>query len=209
LELPGNRGVCTTLEELVDELKEIAPREGDEYNRPKSETLEDWQKVIGQMLEGKCRNIDLNNYPHLNGRYKLYNFKDTKISDKPKYYCVFAATGTTGMNNRLYGAKFAWETFLTRIRQPNEEIRIYNLSIDVPHPFSDSGTYEQGVQIYKHSQARSMYLAGAHRKTVSDLSDCGDYNKADASINYQNALTSTTMAIEKYWNSKGKDFAVI
>jgi len=104
---------------------------------------------------------------------------------------------------------YAWGTFITRIRQPDETVRIYNLSIDVPHPLADTNTYEQGVQIYKESQARSMYLAGSHRETVSDKSDCGGYHKADASHNYQHPLTFTTMAIEKYWTSKGKTFAVI
>jgi len=204
----GKRDVCTTLEELVTELKTIVPQKGDPYNRPMTITLEDWKGVIREMLEGKCRNIDLNNYPQLNGRYKLYYFEDTKMS-KPKYYCVFAATSTNTPHPTYDRAQFAWGTFITRIRQPDEDVRIFNLSIDVPHPYSDLGTYEQGVQIYKHSQARSMYLAGAHREADSDESDCGEYNKADASHNYQNALTSTTMAVKKYWESKSRDFAVI
>ena len=200
----GTRDVCTTLEDLVAELKVIVPKKGDPYNRPQTNTLEDWKGVIGEMLKGNCRNIDLNNYPQLNGRYKLYNFEDTKMSN-PKYYCVFAAT-STGTNNR---AEFPWGTFITRIRQPDEDVRIFNLSIDVPHPYADLGTYEQGVQIYKYSQARSMYLAGAHRLADSDESDCGGYNKADASHNYQNALTSTTMVVKKYWEDQNRDFAVI
>jgi len=212
LELSGNG--CTTLEALVKELKAIVPREGDGYNRPQTNTLKDWKGVIREMLEGGCRNIDLNNYPQLNGRYKLYYFEDTKMS-KPKYYCVFAATRTDTPHVE-YRAQFPWGTFITRIRQPDEDVRIFNLSIDVPHPWADLGTYEQGVQIYKHSQARSMYLAGAHRMADSDLSDCGDYdgdqpgyNKADASHNYQNALTTTTLAVKDYWESKSRDFAVI
>ena len=205
LELSGNP--CTKLEDLVDELKKIVPREGEGYLRPETNTLEDWKGVIREMLEGKCRNIDLNNYPKLNGRYKLYNFKDTKMSN-PKYYCVFAATSTDTPSYEDR-AEFPWGTFITRIRQPDEDVRIFNLSIDVPHPWYDSGTYEQGVQIYKHSQARSMYLAGAHRKADPAASDCGGYNKADASHNYQNALTSTTMAVKKYWEDQNRDFAVI
>lgn len=208
LELPGYQG-CTTLEALVDELKKIVLQRDDGYNRPYTKTLEDWKGVIGEMLEGDCRNIDLNNYPNLNGRYKLYKFKDTKVISKPKYYCVFAATGTDTNHPTSYRAEFAWGTFITRIRQPGEDVRIFNLSIDVPHPYSDKNTYEQGVQIYKNSQARSMYLAGAHREADSDESDCGDYHKADASHNYQNALTSTTMAVKDYWESKNRKFAVI
>jgi len=207
-DLPGSRTACTTLEDLVAELKEIIPRKGDEYNRPKTTTLEDWQKVIGQMLEGQCRQIDLDNYPGLNNRYKLYRFVDTKVIDKPKDYCVFTSTATKKMNN-VDRAAYAWGTFITRIRQPDETIRIFNLSIDVPHPLADSNTYEQGITIYKYSQARSMYLAGSHRETDPEESDCGKYNKADASHNYQHPLTYTTMAVEEYWNSKGKDFAVI
>jgi len=208
LDLPGSPP-CKTLGELVVELKKIVPLEGDEYKMPYTKTLKDWQNVIGQMLEGDCRNIDLHNYLNLEGRYKLYKFKDTTVIDKPKYYCVFTSTETKKMTKNINGAVYPWGTFITRIRQPDETVRIYNLSIDVPHPLADMNTYEEGVQIYKESQARSMYLAGSHRRTVPDKSDCGGYNKADASHNYQHPLTFTTMAVENYWTSKGKQFAVI
>jgi len=210
LDLPGSEP-CDTLGKLVVELKKIVPRKGGEYNKPKTTTLNEWKKVIGLMLEGKCREIDLNNYTGLNkgGRYKLYKFKDTTVTGKPKYYCVFTSTKTKSMTNNRNGAVYAWGTFITRIRQADENVTIYNLSIDVPHPLADTNTYEQGVQIYKDSQARSMYLAGAHRETVSDKSDCGGYNKADASHNYQHPLTFTTMAVKDYWTNQGRKFAVI
>jgi len=141
-------------------------------------------------------------------------------------YCVFTSTKTKQINTFTEDgspngqkpvAQYAWGTYVVRLRQSSGEETL-NVSIDIPHPYNDWGTYPQGTLIFIESDARSMYLAGAHRNARTDTSKCDagtstkTYKTSDASHEYQHPLTYTTLGFRNHWkpNEGGtKKYAVI
>lgn len=74
-----------------------------------------------------------------------------------------------------------------------------DLSIDIPHPLNDMYTGEEGIAVFKRTDARSFVLSGSHRNTNADDSCQGSsYKIADAAQNI-NTFQSSVEAIMQFY----------
>jgi len=200
---------CTTLDELTQELLKRVPRQDELlYAAPNPTQINDWKSVVKSMLiaDPRCESIPIPD------SLKEAKYNTTRLTDEDNYdYCVLAAYEAQpyGIDGEQYTTSppYPWGTVIVRLRKNG--IDFTKVSIDIPHPLSDSGSYAQGTYIFKNSNAKTLLLAGSHRYTNgkgenSPKSDCDSrYNEADVAHGTNNMFHAAVEEIDNYWSEKG------
>jgi len=180
---------------LVDCIKGFMPRKHCNLSQPRRScaldggfvvpdlaTLIEWdcalRDVVWRMLEGECDGISLP--PSLSG-YMLATFQDRGNKQE---YCVLMETEHENRNElNSMGERISkrrvrrgWGTFIVNPLARRE------LSIQIPHPIMDDGTLEQGILVFKETNARSFLLAGTDRRANAVCSSCQPKNCAPGTV---------------------------
>ncbi|KAJ9449344.1 hypothetical protein DIPPA_27093 [Diplonema papillatum] len=170
---------CTTLLEVVDEVKALLPRSGTEdYFAPSAQVMADWQQVVLEMLDGNC-SADLP--PSLSSVYGRELFNDANTKD----YCILASSDIAAP----WGTVFVYKGGDAK-----------NLSLHAPHPLADSDTGEQTVAVFRGTNAALFEMSGSHRYANTTVSSCqAGYKVADPAHNV-NCFQATASAIKEHYN---------
>jgi len=181
-----------TLNEVVVAIKNNMPDEDSEqYTVPSQQVRNDLNQVVTDILNGQ--NPAFINLPaSLQNHYTL-----TEFVDNGQTYVVLAET-VDGDNNGV--ADKGWATVII-----NNTLNAQMLSIDIPHPLNDTGTPEQGIAIFKGTNARTFVMSGAHRNANNVLAPCfndPNYKIADAAHNEAHTFHALVEAIDQYYNSQ-------
>jgi len=181
-----------TLNELIVAIKNNMPDEDSEqYTIPSQQVQDDVAQVVTDILNGQDPNgIVLP--ASLQNHYTLAEFLDNGQT-----YVVLVET-EDGDNNDV--ADRGWATIII-----NNSGNAQSLSIDIPHPLNDTGTPEQGIAIFKGTQARTFVMSGAHRNANDVLAPCFNdpkYKIADAAHNEAHTFHAAVEAIDQYYDSQ-------
>ncbi|KAJ9449345.1 hypothetical protein DIPPA_27089 [Diplonema papillatum] len=170
---------CTTLLEVVDEVKVLLPGSGtEEYYAPSVQVMADWQQVVLEMLDGNC-SADLP--PSLSSVYGRELFNDANMKD----YCILASSDVAAP----WGTVFVYNGGDAK-----------NLSLHAPHPLVDSDTGEQTVAVFRGTNAALFEMSGSHRYANTTASSCqAGYKVADPAHNV-NCFQATASAIKEHYN---------
>jgi hypothetical protein len=181
----------TTLNEIVVAIKNNMPDEDSEqYTVPSQQVQNDLNQVVTDILNGQDPQT-INLPASLQNHYTLAEFVDNG-----KTYVVLAET-VDGDNNGV--ADKGWATVII-----NNGINTQNISIDIPHPLNDSGTPEQGIAIFKGTNARTFVMSGAHRNANDVLAPCFNdpkYKIADAAHNKAHTFHAVVETIDQYYDN--------
>lgn len=178
-----------TLENLITCIEGQMPgKYSERFVVPPAPVHSDWCSVVTQMLAGETpHNITLPS--SLGGIYSLAMFTD---SDNGKSYFVLMETG--GLDNDGLVDR-GWGTFIV----DPEPVR--ELSIQIAHPKLGIRTAEQGIGVFKGTNARSFLMAGAHRSANGVPSACQpSYLQADAAHNDNTLFQTTVEALLNFHN---------
>ena len=200
---------CVTLAELTKELRNRVPREDPNiklYAAPNDTQINDWKSVVKSMLiaDPRCESIPIPD------SLKEAKYTTARFTDEDDYdYCVLSSLPTQPYikNYDDEYSKYLWGTVIIRLRK--NDIYFTKVSIDIPHPWSDKGTYAQGTSIFKNSNAKSLLLAGSERYTNgkdenSPKSDCDSrYNEADVAHGTNNMFHAAVEEIDNYFSGRG------
>ncbi len=188
-----------TLEELVTCIIQQMPLEGSEgFRVPDAGVQADWRGVVREMLEGRCDGIQLP--ASLQIAYVVRTFTD---ADDARGYCVlmevFDETGS-GYVSR------GWGTFIINATATRE------LNLQISHPIADAATEDEGIGVFKGTQARSFLMAGTHRRANRAASLCqgsAGYLEADVAHNLANLFQPAVQEVAAYYAARGTDFTGI
>ena len=147
---------CVTLSELTKELRNRVPREDPNiklYAAPNDTQINDWKSVVKSMLiaDPRCESIPIPD------SLKEAKYTTARFTDEDDYdYCVLSSLPTQPYikNYDDEYSKYLWGTVIIRLRK--NDIYFTKVSIDIPHPWSDKGTYAQGTSIFKNSNAKKI-----------------------------------------------------
>ncbi|MGA1196127.1 MAG: Ser-Thr-rich GPI-anchored membrane family protein [Candidatus Latescibacterota bacterium] len=181
-----------TLNDVVVAIKNNMPDENSEqYTIPSQQVRDDLNQVVINILNGQDPQTII--LPaSLQNHYTLAEFVDNGQT-----YVVLAET-VDGDNNGV--ADRGWATVII-----NNTLNAKTLSIDIPHPLNDAGTPEQGIAIFKGTQARTFVMSGAHRNANNALAPCfndPNYKIADAAHNEAHTFHAIVEAIDQYYDSQ-------
>lgn len=181
-----------TLNEIVVAIKNNMPDENSEqYTVPSQQVRNDLNQVVTNILNGQDPQT-INLPASLQNHYTL-----TEFVDNGQTYVVLAET-VDGDNNGV--ADKGWATVMI-----NTAFNAQNFSIDIPHPLNDTGTPEQGIAIFKGTNARTFVMSGAHRNANNVLAPCfndPNYKIADAAHNEAHTFHAIVEAIDQYYDSQ-------
>ena len=181
-----------TLNEIVSAIKNNMPDEDSEqYTVPSQQVQNDINQVVIAILNGQDPQT-INLPASLQNHYTLAEFVDNGQT-----YVVLAET-IDNDNNGV--ADRGWATIII-----NNANNAQTLSIDIPHPLNDSGTPEQGIAIFKGTNARTFVMSGAHRDANDVLAPCFNdpkYKIADAAHNTEHTFHAAVEAIDQYYDSQ-------
>jgi hypothetical protein len=181
-----------TLNDVVVAIKNNMPDENSEqYTIPSQQVRDDLNQVVINILNGQDPQTII--LPaSLQNHYTL-----AEVVDNGQTYVVLAET-VDGDNNGV--ADRGWATVII-----NNTLNAKTLSIDIPHPLNDAGTPEQGIAIFKGTQARTFVMSGAHRNANNALAPCfndPNYKIADAAHNEAHTFHAIVEAIDQYYDSQ-------
>jgi len=181
-----------TLNEIVVALKNQMPDEDSEqYTVPSQQVQNDINQVVTNILNGQDPQT-INLPASLQNHYTLAEFVDNGQT-----YVILAET-VDGDNNGV--ADRGWATVII-----NNAFNAQTLSIDIPHPLNDTGTPEQGIAIFKGTNARTFVMSGAHRNANHILAPCfndPNYKIADAAHNKAHTFHAIVETIDQYYDSQ-------
>ncbi|ETW93017.1 MAG: hypothetical protein ETSY1_41065 [Candidatus Entotheonella factor] len=190
---------ATTLEEMIVCVQEHMPRGGSSgYVVPTAAVRRDWRHIVYNMLAGQCdQQLHL---PHtLRDNYSLATFTD---GETHQTYCVLLET--TDQVPPFRQVERGWGTFIVN---PNA---IRELSIQVPHPHHEPRTADQGIGIFKGSEARSFIMAGAHRHANTRPGPCQPaFLEADASYNHESPFHAAVEGIADFYARNRQSFTAL
>ncbi len=188
-----------TLEGLIVCVQEHMPR-GDSggYVVPTAAVRRDWRRIVRHMLAGQC-DTQLH-LPHtLRNNYSLTTFTDRETRQT---YCVLLET--TDQVPPFPQVERGWGTFIVNPNATRE------LSIQVPHPFHEPRTADQGIGIFKGTNARSFIMAGAHRKANPAFSSCQPaFHEADASYNDESPFHAMVEGVVDFYSRGRQPFVAL
>ncbi len=190
---------AATLEEMIICVQEYMPR-GDSggYVTPTAAVRRDWRRIVNHMLAGWCETqLHL---PHtLRENYTLATFTD---GETYQTYCVLLET--TDRVPPFRQVERGWGTFIVNPNATRE------LSIQIPHPHHEPRTADQGIGIFKDSQARSFVMAGTHRKANARPSSCQPaFQEADASYSHESPFHAAVEGIVDFYTRSRLPFVAL
>lgn len=184
----------TTLEDLAPCLEGRMPDENmGGYVPPGATERAAWKSVVEDMLDGTLDNVcETIALPlALAGSYEISRFTD---GGDGKDYCVLVELADAGDAD-----KRGWGTFITNL-DPRRE-----LAIQIPHPLKEDDTTLQGLGIFKQTRARSLIVAGAHRRAHTEpaCQNVSDYRKSDVAHHHENMFSPATRALIDWYEAQG------
>ena len=183
---PGNRISCadrTTLEGFTACVDDFMPRKFDTTGKdgfvvPTAPFLAAWRTTVSGIQQGNpCDVRSL--MPPLTSSYDLVPLTDT---DTGQTYCALYEAldeDDDGVIDR------GWGTF---IYNPDPGARPFH--VQIVHPLGDAATDDQGIAVFKGTNAGSFVMAGAHRYANDDASLCqgASFKNSDVSHNVDNMI---------------------
>ncbi|MBN1355090.1 hypothetical protein JXA40_02355 [bacterium] len=155
-----------------------------------------WIQVIGQMLSGECSEIQIP--PEFEAFYEILSFTD---SENGRTYCVLMETGDVNGDNLV---DYGWGTYIVN---PDYD---YDLIIQVPHPWDDLDTEQEGIQVFRETGARVFAMAGTSRGASTLFSGCQpEYRLSDVCHNLDIIFQVSFMQIMDFYQNTGSDYVVI
>ena len=122
---------------------------------PTTEQMAAWESIIQNTTTGNltaaCDLIRSNQFP-----YHLVEFMDTPYNNE-KYVIL----------RENQPISVGWGTYVIR-----SGASVNAIVVEVPHPIADENTEVEGVEIFRHLQARALLLAGTHRCANQAFSTC-------------------------------------
>ncbi len=198
---------CSSLQEAHDAIKDLITEDdkGCTYDQPSTDEVNAMEGVVMNMMyasPGDCESITLPIILTAAG-YEL-----EEITDVGNQYCIFATvTAGNGIGNR---ALFPWGSVIV-----NLEPTAQPLSIDIPHPRNDYKTSNQGIVVFRDTNAKVYVVSGSERDTDVNAPACGgvqdqdDYYAADAAHNDQHGFHAAVLAVADYYTLNGLDHTAI
>ncbi|WP_437604683.1 hypothetical protein WMF20_26015 [Sorangium sp. So ce834] len=178
-----------TLEALVSCIRDHLPGRGSRrFVAPSFMEMSAWRSVAFAMLRGDCGfALPYSLSPLAQNR----RFHDAETG---RSYCVLMETADwdgDGIFDRGFGA------FIVDASAERE------LSHQVAHPISDTGTETQAVTLFKETRSRTFLLAGAHRDaSPGEGGLLGSSASWDAAHNTATMFHATHMEIMAYYGEK-------
>lgn len=191
--------LAATLEDMIIYVQEHMPRSGsDGYVVATAAVRRDWRRIAYHMLAGQCD--EQLHLPHtLRDNYHLAVFTD---GETHQTYCVLLET--TDQVPPFRQVERGWGTFIVN---PSA---IRELSIQIPHPYHEPRTADQGIGIFKGSAARSFVMAGAHRHANPRSSPCQPaFQEADASYNHESPFHAVVEGIADFYARNRRPFTAL
>ena len=178
----------TTLEALVGCIVNQMPQKhSDGYVAPSRQQRTDYRTVVKQMLHGQC---DFTLPASLVSTLQQRTFMDSQ-NDQP--YCLLMETRDA--NDDGYVDK-GWGTFIVY----NGAVR--EISHQAPHPIHDGDTANQAIELFKHTDARSFLMCGAHRHANGTTGGCqSSYGLADCAHNKANMFTMANQELDDFYGA--------
>jgi hypothetical protein len=166
----------------------------DGFTIPSAAALEDWQAASGEMLAGRCADIELPET--LKQAYILKS-----ITDAGATHCALLEVADNDGNGVV---DRGWGTLIVRSGPARE------LSIQAPHAVTDRQTEGEAIAVYKGVSARSFLMAGTPRGANQTLSACQiEAYESDAAHNVAMPFHATNIAIADHYARNRSDFSVI
>jgi hypothetical protein len=176
----------TTLDALTMCIRAQMPASGSNgYVAPTADQRADWQRVVTQMLQGKC---DFAVPASLSGMVQVRTFTDTSNS---RNYCLLMEVRDQNGNGVVDNGFGTFITYRGAARQ---------VSHQAVHPIADSATENQAVSVFRDTDSRSFLMAGAHRDANSAMSTCRpSFPESDPSHNSSTMTQATNEALLAYY----------
>ena len=170
-----------TLENVVACVIRKMPKKGSGgYTAPSHEEGDAFKTVILEMLNGNCSNqlpVEIRDI------YRRGKFIDVLGFDE---YCVLLES-KDGDGDGI--VDHGWGTVIINLNAKRE------ISIQIPHPIFDLHTAEDGIKIFRGTNARSFIMAGTHRH--ANLV-CSSDQAIDCAPNTSIAIQPSGTAMPKY-----------
>lgn len=168
------------LEDLSDCVAEHATPADAGFQAPTTSERKAWEDMVADIVDHGC---DIELPSALAGRFHLSNLAD---GAGDTVCAVYEAAESNGDGKLDLG----WGMFLVR---PGAD---WNLDIQVPHPFDDLRTLEQGMDLFSALPFRTLLVAASRRDADADASACqDDYSGSDPSHNTKNVFAATSSVI--------------
>lgn len=162
----------------------------DSFVPPSTTEQSAFRQVVKAMFDGTCDTILLPS--SLSGIYITRSFKD---SDTAKTYCALVEVKDADGNGKV---DRGWGTVIVD-NAPKRE-----LNIAITHPIDDWKTEEQGIGVFKGTESRTFFLAGA-RRAVGATSMCqpdSAHSSSDAAHNTDTMVFAATQELDAWYGSK-------
>lgn len=176
----------TTLEELGLCIRRYIPRKySNEFRFPEKSELFLLSDTISKMYNHECHTGILDS--SLSQNLEVIQFVDQVTKQN---FCVLMEYRDEDDSGRV---DWGWGTVIVNMNPEK------NLDLQVPHPIFDGGTLEQGFSLIKSVGAKSLIIAGTHRKASTSESTCqSGYFETDVAHNVGSLFDLTTdILIEK------------
>lgn len=183
-----NCPTSTTLEDLAVCIRTQMPGSGSGgFVAPNATEQADWRAVAHSMLQGSC---GFALPASLASAMEIRTFTD---SGNGKSYCLLMEVLDANSNGKV---DRGWGTFIVDAAAQRE------ISLQAPHPISDSTSEANAIGIFKAVEARSYLMAGAHRDANSGSSSCqSSYGPADAAHNVNNMFHATNAELLAWYGT--------
>lgn len=185
------------LKSLINCIRDYLPKRNTEiYIAPDPQVFPVWSQLIEQMLSGDCSEIQIP--PEFAAFYEIRSFFD---NDTGQTYCLLMETGDVNGDNRV---DHGWGTYIVN---PDYD---HDLIIQVPHPWDDLDTEQQGIQVFQDIGARIFMMAGTSRFARAAMSSCQpEHHLSDVCHNRDTIFQATFMQIMDHYQHTGTDYQVL
>jgi len=179
---------ATTLEDLAVCIRTQMPGSGSNgFVAPSAAEQADWRTVVHSMLQGQC------GFALPSSLAPVMEMRTFTDSANGKSYCLLMEVLDANANGKV---DRGWGTFVVDNAATRE------LSIQAPHPISDSTSEVEAIGLFKGTNSRSYLMAGAHRDANSGSSSCqSSYGPADAAHNVANMFHPTNAELMAFYGA--------
>ncbi|TAL19645.1 hypothetical protein EPN90_02895 [Patescibacteria group bacterium] len=186
---PANQLSCPkakTLESLITcAMQQFGP-----FIPPTALEQTDFRAMVRSLLNGGCAAIPLP--ARLANIYSLRIFTD---SENSQTYCVLMDTQDA---NNDFKTDHGWGVFIVN-QSPQRE-----LNIAITHPVDDWQTEEQGIGVFKGTESRTFFMAGATRG-IGAPSTCqpdSAHSSSDAAHNTASMSSAATQELNDWYGGR-------
>jgi hypothetical protein len=174
-------GEIASVDDLASCVSERGAESAEGYAPPTPRQWKDWRSMVDDIMSRGC---DPERPPiELDGRYRVAALE----SAVGETVCAVYEALEANADGRL---DLGWGFFV--VRSDAE----WNVDLQVPHPFDDLRTLDQGLELFSKLPLRTLLVAATHRDAGTTDSTCqSDYPASDPSHNVDNVFAAASEAL--------------